>query len=269
MPRSPDELTRGRDLTAEDFRGEARDIARDLVGSLLLNHAPDTLPVNRSADPTRDHNHDHTPDQSDASSGPVGGLIVETEAYINVVDPACHLTAGRTPRTESFYSGPGTVYVYTMHGHHVLNLISTLDDHPEGILIRAIEPTHGIDVMADRRGLDVEQSTLLASGPGCLTEAIGVTKAEFDDHLLSDTSLTISETDWTPGVKTTARIGVTSATDWPLRFVAQEDGNAATRDSKYVSKPAPLVDLDYEAVDRAYETLRRGDLPVVDDPHRP
>lgn len=235
MARSRADVTRGRDLTTADFRGEARDVARDLVGTLLLNH-------------------------DGSSASPVGGLIVETEAYVNAVDSACHLTGGRTPRTESFFSGPGTLYVYTMHGHHALNLITTLDDHPEGILIRAIEPTHGIDTMAERRGFDVEESTLLASGPGRLTEALGITKAEFDDHPLSETSLAISETDWNPDVDVTGRIGVTSARDWPLRFVASG--------SEYVSKTAPDVDLDYAVVEDAYQRLLRDDLPTVDDSRR-
>lgn len=239
MPRAPDDVETGRTLTADDFQGrQARHIAKDLVSTLLLDHSLDT----------------------DGAEQPVGGLIVEAEAYVNAVDPACHLAAGRTARTESFFSGPGTVYVYVMHGHAALNLISTYRDHPEGILIRAIEPTHGLETMADRRGIDIDTSgiTNLASGPGKLTQALGITKSEYDDHPLADTPLTISETDWDPEVETTARIGVTSAEDWPLRYIV--------RDSPFVSQPAPDVDLDWDAVDRAYAELEtRDNLPTVDN----
>lgn len=236
MPRAPDDVAVGRPRTADDFRGRrGRDIARDLVGTLLLDHS------------------------ADAGRTPVGGLVVETEAYVNAVDPACHLATGRTARTETFFSGPGTVYVYVMHGHAALNLISTYRDHPEGILVRAIEPTHGRDVMADRRGIDLatEGPGNLASGPGKLTQALDVSKQAYDDQPLAATPLTISETDWTPEVETTARIGVRSAEDWPLRFTAA--------DSDFVSQPAPDVDLDWDAVDEAYRALdTRGDLPTVD-----
>lgn len=235
MTRAPEDVTRGRELGVSDFRGQARQIARDLVGTLLLNHG-------------------HGGAGSGTDAGPVGGLIVETEAYVNAVDPACHLAAGRTARTESFFGGAGTVYVYVMHGHDALNLISTYRDHPEGILIRAIEPTHDLEAMADRRG--VEDPTLLASGPGRLTQALDVSKDAFDDRPLSETSLSIYETDWDPAVETTARIGVTSAEDWPLRFVA--------RDSAFVSKPAPDVSVDDEAVEDAYLSLQTDDYPTVD-----
>lgn len=240
MPRSPDDFEVGERVDQSFFERAARNVARDLVGTLLVNETDECT---------------------------VGGLIVETEAYVNAVDPACHLTAGRTARTEAFFSGPGTVYVFVMHGHAALNLITATNDHPEGVLVRAIEPTHGVDVMRERRGYD--DRTVLAAGPGRLTEALGVSRAGFDDRALADTTLSISRTDWEPDVDVTGRIGVTSAADWPLRFVAAEN--------EYVSQPAPDVDLDHEAVADAYERLEAddqrdspnrqnaSDLPTVDD----
>lgn len=240
MSRSPNDFTVGERVDQSFFEREARDVARDLVGTLLLH---------------------------ETDEGTVGGLIVETEAYVNAVDPACHLTAGRTARTAAFFSGPGTVYVFVMHGHAALNLITATNDHPEGVLVRAVEPTHGVDVMRERRGYD--DPTLLAAGPGRLTEALGVTRADFDDRPLADTTLSIARTDWTPDVDVTGRVGVTSAANWPLRFVAA--------DCDYVSQPPPDVDLDHDAVADAYDRLessdRHGsrdgrnatDLPTVDD----
>lgn len=229
MPRSPDDVEVGERVEQPFFEREAREVAPDLVGKLLVN---------------------------ETDAGRVGGLIVETEAYVNAVDPACHLAAGRTARTEAFFSGPGTVYVFTMHGHAALNVITATDDHPEGILVRAVEPTHGVDVMRDRRGF--EDPTRLASGPGKLTEAIGVTKADYDDRPLSETSLELRETDWNPTIDVTGRVGVTSAEDWPLRFVAAG--------SDYLSSTPPNVDLNHEAVAEAYERLHAEvGLPTVDD----
>lgn len=228
MQRSPDDFEVGERVEQSFFEREAREAAPDLVGKLLVNRT---------------------------EAGSVGGFIVETEAYVNAVDPACHLAAGRTARTATFYSGPGTVYVYVMHGHAALNVISATDDHPEGILIRAIEPTHGVDAMRERRGF--EDPTRLASGPGKHTEAIGVTKDGYDDRPLSGTPLELRETDWDPTVDVTGRVGVTSAADWPLRFVAAG--------SDYLSSRPPEVDLNHEAVRDAYECLHGDEgLPTVD-----
>jgi DNA-3-methyladenine glycosylase len=227
MPRSPEAFSVGEPVARSFFRRRARAVARDLVGALLVN---------------------------DADDGPVGGPVVETEAYVNAVDPASHLTAGRTERTEAFFSGPGTVYVFSIHGHAALNVITAADDHPEGVLVRAIEPTHGLDVMRERRGYDDPE--LLASGPGRLTEALGVTREAYDDRPLASTPLSVRRTDWNPEIDATGRIGVTSAADWPLRFVAA--GN------EYVSSSPPDVDLDSEAVEEAYDRLDADDLPTVD-----
>lgn len=145
---TPDQFSRGESLSADDFRGEARRVAPALLGKLLLVEPPTE---------TGDSSTDSPDSGSDRGvTEPVGGLIVEAEAYVNGVDPASHLAAGRTPRTASFFSGAGTVYVYTIHGHHALNFITVNDGFPEGVLVRALEPTHGLDVMRT----DVASTTL-------------------------------------------------------------------------------------------------------------
>ncbi|MFB6073098.1 MAG: DNA-3-methyladenine glycosylase, partial [Halobacterium sp.] len=164
--------------------------------------------------------------------------------------------AGRTDRTAAFFSGPGTVYVFSIHGHDALNVITATDGHPEGVLVRALEPTDGVDAMRERRGFD--DPAKLASGPGRLTEALGVTRAGYDDRPLADTTLSLHRTDWNPDVAVTGRVGVTSAAGWPLRFVAPA--------SDCVSATPPDVDLDPGAVEAAYERLHAdADLPTVDD----
>lgn len=218
-PRTRDQFTKGAPLSVDAFCDQARRVAPELLGTLLL---------------------------VETTKGPVGGLVVETEAYVNGVDPASHLAAGRTPRTASFFSGPGTVYVYTIHGHHALNLITVSDDYPEGVLVRALEPTHGRDVMRERRGFD--DPGKLTSGPGRLTEALGVTTDEFDDRPLAETPLSLYETDLDPDITVSGRIGVSAAADWPLRFTIT--------DNAFVSRPVPTNEsTDDDAVERCYHRL--------------
>ena len=101
------------------------------------------------------------------------GLIVETEAYISEKDLACHAKAGHTARTAPMYGEPGHAYIYFTYGHHwMLNAVTEREGFPAAVLIRAIQPIEGIDVMMKRReGRDT-------FGPGKLTQALGITKSE-------------------------------------------------------------------------------------------
>lgn len=108
---------------------------------------------------------------------PVGGTIVETEAYIGEGDDACHARAGRTRRTEIMYGPPGFAYVYLNYGlHWMFNIVTDGPDAPAAILIRALTPGPGIDRIAARRGQQPE--ALWADGPGKLTQALGITGAD-------------------------------------------------------------------------------------------
>ncbi len=101
------------------------------------------------------------------------GLITETEAYIGEQDLACHARAGRTPRTQVMYGPPGHAYVYFTYGNHwMLNAVTEQEDFPAAVLIRAIQPIEGLQVMSERRnGRDT-------FGPGKLCQAMGITKSE-------------------------------------------------------------------------------------------
>lgn len=101
------------------------------------------------------------------------GLITETEAYISEKDLACHAKAGRTPRTQVMYGPPGHAYVYFTYGNHwMLNVVTERENFPAAVLIRAIQPIEGIEIMSARRsGRDT-------FGPGKLTQAMGITKSE-------------------------------------------------------------------------------------------
>jgi len=101
------------------------------------------------------------------------GVISETEAYISQEDLACHAKAGLTPRTKVMFGPPGHAYVYFTYGNHwMLNVVTEKEGFPAAVLIRAIQPIEGVDAMSARRaGRDT-------FGPGKLTQALGITKAE-------------------------------------------------------------------------------------------
>ena len=104
------------------------------------------------------------------------GIIVETEAYSGITDRASHAYGGRrTKRTETMYASGGTAYVYLCYGiHHLFNIVTSKKNMPHAILIRAIEPRDGIEIMLQRRNKKKIDHTL-TSGPGSLTRALGIT----------------------------------------------------------------------------------------------
>ena len=111
------------------------------------------------------------------------GLITETEAYISEKDLACHAKAGLTPRTKVMFGEPGHAYVYFTYGNHwMLNAVSEREGFPAAVLIRAIQPIEGVEVMSARRQ---ERNTF---GPGKLTQALGITKSENNADLTGTAS---------------------------------------------------------------------------------
>ena len=105
----------------------------------------------------------------------VVGKIVETEAYIGEDDLACHASKGRTNRSEILYRKAGTVYIYLVYGmYYCLNIVTERENFPSAVLIRAIEPIEGIDLMKKRRKTNILRN--LASGPGKLCMAFGINK---------------------------------------------------------------------------------------------
>ena len=144
------------------------------------------------------------------------GRIVEVEAYVGPHDPACHAYGHRrTARTEPLYGRPGTAYVYFTYGMHwCLNAVTEPRDFPAAVLIRALEPIAGFATMRARRGTEP-----LCAGPARLCEALGVT-GELNGASLQRGMLRIVE-GTRPGrgqIAVGPRIGITQATDWPLRF---------------------------------------------------
>ncbi|HEY1229908.1 MAG TPA: DNA-3-methyladenine glycosylase [Ramlibacter sp.] len=184
-----------RPLVAADFDADSHVVARALIGATLLIDG-------------------------------VGGLIVETEAY-DRADPASHTYSGPTPRNQAMFGPPGRAYVYRSYGiHWCLNFVCREEGHGAGVLIRALQPTHGLDVMRERRGLQDER--LLCSGPGKLGQALGVAHA-MNGHRLDRKPFRLLASDGSPVVVTGPRIGISKAVDVPWRF-----GWAGSR---YLSQP--------------------------------
>ena len=182
------------------FERSVHDVARDLIGCELLVDG-------------------------------VGGVIVETESYERD-DPACHAYVGLTDRTSVLFGPPAYAYVYLSYGiHSLLNFVAEPEGQAAAVLIRALEPTTGIEVMRERRGRsDVRE---LCSGPGKLTEALAVdldlNRAPLDQEPFEIRGRAGA---WREVVVATGpRIGITKATELPWRFCAAG--------SEFLSKPLP------------------------------
>jgi DNA-3-methyladenine glycosylase len=181
------------------FERSVHDVARDLVGCRLLYRG-------------------------------CGGVVVETESYERD-DPACHAYVGLTPRTATLFGPPGRAYVYLSYGiHSLLNAVAEPEGAAAAVLIRALRPTTGVERMRRRRGGRVD--TELCSGPGRLTEALGIGLDSNGADLTRDPFLLAPPGPGeAPAIVTTPRIGITKATDRPWRFCAAN--------SPFVSRPRP------------------------------
>ena len=179
------------------FARDTIDVARDLLGRVLVHRLPSGIRLS--------------------------GKIVETEAYIGVQDPAAHSYQGRrTPRTEPMFGPPGLSYVYFIYGvYYCFNVVTAKRGVPEAVLIRALEPLDGVDVMSRERPQLAPSK--LANGPGKLCIALAITRAQNaldlinDPHLWIERGTPISEDHIVDG----ARVGIGHSHDavhWPLRF---------------------------------------------------
>jgi len=156
----------------------------------------------------------------------VGGIIVEVEAYHHT-DPAAHSYRGPTERNAVMFGPPGFAYVYRSYGiHWCLNFVCERAGSASAVLIRALEPTAGLDKMRRRRGVPEERA--LCSGPGKLGQALGVTHA-LNALPLTKAPFTLLARDGKPDIVVGPRIGLTKAVDYQWRY--------GLKDSKFMSKP--------------------------------
>ena len=176
-------------------------VARECIGKLLVHRTPE---------------------------GETAGRIVEAEAYRGPLDLAAHSACGlRTRRTEVMYGPPGHAYVYLIYGlSWAMNMIAAREGEPHGVLIRALEPVRGLELMVRWRGGVAPDARELTNGPGKLTQAMGITVADYGRDLCGD-ELFLEEADRPRGgVGRSARINVAYAGEWaarPWRFY--ERGN--------------------------------------------
>jgi DNA-3-methyladenine glycosylase len=176
-------------LARSFYRRPTVEVARDLLGKILVH-------------------------------GDTAGRIVETEAYLGGDDLAAHSARGVTARTRVIFGPPGHAYVYFIYGmYECLNLVAEPAGKPGCVLIRAVEPVTGIEIMQRRRPA-AHTLRELASGPGRLTLALGITRA-LNGVDVTCGSLTVRTAgDAAPfEIEVTPRIGIRQCADWPLRYV--------------------------------------------------
>ena len=180
-------------LPREFYMRDGLTVARELIGKKLVTNLPEGL---------------------------TSGIIVETEAYMGAIDAASHAYKGKTERTKIFYGAGGFVYVYLIYGMHICtNVIANVENIPEAVLIRALEPVDGIELMKRRRNKDNLRG--LCSGPGKLSQALGITKNFYGADLCGDKIFIVEDEELS--ITATKRINVDyagEATNYLWRFIA-------------------------------------------------
>lgn len=174
-------------------------------------------------------------------SGPVAGRIVEVEAY-EAHDPASHSFGGRTERNRAMFGPAGHLYVYRIYGMHwCANVVCGDEGRGEAVLIRALEPIDGIDIMATRRERPASELRSLCSGPGKLCQALGITGADDGTDLRREAgSVRLTPTpSRPPSVVIGTRIGISKGVGTRWRF--------GVGDSIYLSRPFPPLDNEPES----------------------
>jgi len=187
----------GAPLSTAFYDRPTEHVARDLLGAMLQCTTPE---------------------------GVTRGRIVETEAYIGPEDPACHAAAGLTRRTRHLFGPPGMSYVYLIYGMYwCFNAVTRERGHGAAVLVRAVAPIDGIELMRARRP-KARTDRDLTNGPGKLCLAMGIDGA-MDGASLRDGPVVIRAGEPVPDqeVIVTPRIGIVKAADWPLRYFVRDD----------------------------------------------
>jgi DNA-3-methyladenine glycosylase len=168
------------------------DVARDLLGQILVSETP---------------------------QGRTAGRIVETEAYLGADDPASHAARLRTGRVAAMWGEPGIAYVYRSYGiHAMLNVVTEPSGATGAVLIRALEPLLGIELMRLRRDLGLEEERILCSGPGKLCQALAIGLDLHATDLVTGDRLWITPGESPGDVSTSGRIGITRGQAHPWRY---------------------------------------------------
>jgi len=172
----------------------------------------------------------------------LGGRLVEVEAYIGEDDPACHAFRGLTPRNEIMYGDPGYLYVYFTYGnHYMLNIVTERKGFPAAVLLRGLEPLFGIDEMLKNRGVDILNE--IASGPGKMAQALGITTEHKVEDLVGQRIYLIDDGFGVGEIWRSPRIGLSDGRDKLWRFYLAENPHV-TRMTSYVKAGANRLRLN-------------------------
>jgi len=186
--------------------GKAENVARSLLGHYLCRKTEDGL---------------------------VKGMIVETEAYLSKNDQACHASRGKTRRNETMFGEAGKAYIYFIYGnYYCFNVVTGPIGQGEAVLVRAVEPLEGLDLMRERRGYP-ELDRDLTNGPGKLCQAFAIDRT-LDGHELWQEPLYLKENssiNEKTEVKATPRIGISVATSKKLRYIISGSNYLSRRES--------------------------------------
>jgi DNA-3-methyladenine glycosylase len=185
-------IRRAAPLPVRFFNRPAEVVARELLGAVVVSEAGGIV---------------------------ASGRIVETEAYLGFDDPASHgYRHRRNERNGALFGPPSTWYVYLSYGvHWCANLVCEREGRASAVLLRALEPLEGLEVMAERRG--IADPRLLCSGPGRLCQALGITR-QHDGLPMPRSPITVvsGPAIAEPDTEATPRVGITKAAEWPLRY---------------------------------------------------
>jgi DNA-3-methyladenine glycosylase len=189
------------------------DVARDLLGKVLVHRTP---------------------------AGLTSGIVVEVEAYVGESDPACHAAPGPTKRNAPMYGPPGHAYVYLNYGiHYLVNVVTEPTTSPAAVLIRALEPLDGVDLMRRRRmrsrtaGHNRRAATIpdhaLCQGPGNVTHAMGITLKDTGADLLGDALYIDNRGHCVEKISWSPRIGISVGTEHPWRCYVEGHASVSGR----------------------------------------
>ncbi|MGC6550693.1 MAG: DNA-3-methyladenine glycosylase [Rubripirellula sp.] len=203
-------------LNTEFFQRKTDIVARELVGKILLRRL--------------DHRW-------------IGGIIVETEAYLGAGDEASHSHRGLTAGNSQMFGSAGTIYVYPIHNHFCFNIVTEQKDIGSAVLIRAIEPIWGIDSMLVNR--PVKSIRQLTRGPGCLCKALAIHKQHNGHYLGKSKEFRITQhTVQSPKITTTPRIGISRDQELLLRFFWDGNWYVSGRVQDHQSRPLKPRDIE-------------------------
>jgi DNA-3-methyladenine glycosylase len=211
-------------LSPTFYQGSTQKVAKALLGQILVHETPDGLS---------------------------SGRIVEVEAYLPKNDPGCHAARGKTPRNSVMFGLPGHAYIYFCYGNHFMfNVVTEKEGVPGAVLIRAIEPVKGLELMVQRRIRFDSNELGLTNGPGKLVQALGIHRNHNQIPIFKK-PLYLMEGERKEKIGITTRIGLTEGADLPLRFYLEGNRYVSVKPGMDRFSPGMKKKLKNETVRKA------------------